>query len=124
MLKILSRNCVRSTSIASKTVGNRFASNVSRGFVRKNVKKTLFFGGLSSIFLYDYVVNDFELAGGGARFLRSIKIAAAISADYTYSLWGLEDESEEYNQVSQQLSQIGLWNDKKNLHLCHLKFRS
>lgn len=43
--------------------------------------------------------NEFEYIGGASRFLRSLKIAAVISADYSWSLFGVDDNTEEYGKV-------------------------
>ncbi|XP_041375628.1 uncharacterized aarF domain-containing protein kinase 5-like [Gigantopelta aegis] len=37
--------------------------------------------------------------GGFVRFLRSLKVGLTISMDYKWSLWGLEEDSEEYLEV-------------------------
>lgn len=84
-----------SVSIHSK----RTITNASHGILRKNKKKTLFFTGVTSLLAYDYTVRDLEYLGGLTRFLRSIKIAALVSADYSYSLWGIEEDSKEYDKV-------------------------
>lgn len=93
------RTILRSSTSVTK-YSRRSLSNSSNGIWSNNKKKTLFFGGIASFIVYDYAARDLELVGGFSRFVRSIKIAAQISFDYTYSLWGLEDdESVEYNQV-------------------------
>lgn len=51
-----------------------------------------------TITVYDST-NEFEYIGGAIRFLRSLKIAAVISADYSWSLFGLTDNTEEYGNV-------------------------
>lgn len=67
--------------------------------MRNNKKKTLFFTSIASLLAYDYAVRDLEYVGGLSRFLRSLKIAVQISYDYTASLWGVEEDSDEYNEV-------------------------
>lgn len=44
--------------------------------------------------------NEFEYCGGAGRFLRSLKIAAFISFDYAWNLYGVDEASEEYSKVS------------------------
>lgn len=44
--------------------------------------------------------NEFQYYGGARRFLRSLKIAAAISFDYSWNLYGVDEKSEEYKKVS------------------------
>jgi hypothetical protein len=104
MFKIIGLNCAKSTNIVSNCVQKRFASNVSRSFLQRNRKKAIFIGGLTSLIAYDYVASDLEIVGGGVRFMRSIKIAALISIDYSYNLWGLQSDSEEYNKVRSSFS--------------------
>lgn len=47
---------------------------------------------------YDAGLRDFETLGGINRFLRSLKIAIQISTDYSIGLYGLIEDSEEYNK--------------------------
>lgn len=44
--------------------------------------------------------NEFKVYGGAQRFLRSLGIAAVISIDYSWSLYGVSEDSDEYNRVS------------------------
>lgn len=44
--------------------------------------------------------NEFQYCGGAGRFLRSLKIAAWISFDYGWNLYGVDEASEEYTKVS------------------------
>lgn len=39
------------------------------------------------------------LLGGIKRFFRSLKIGALISLDYKYNLWGIAEDSNEYNEI-------------------------
>lgn len=79
-------------------------SNVvkSRSSLKTYVKRAIF--GVGTGFIAYDVYNDFEVYGGGTRFLRSIKIAALISLDYTYNLYGLQDGSDIYVQVNSKCS--------------------
>lgn len=43
--------------------------------------------------------NEFKVFGGISRFLRSLKIAALISADYSWNLYGINEGTDEYNRV-------------------------
>lgn len=85
-------NSTRTFIVSSK-------SNVtkSRSLLKTYVKRA-FFGVGTGFIAYD-VYNDFEVFGGATRFLRSMKIAALISIDYTYNLYGLQDGSDTYEQV-------------------------
>lgn len=51
-----------------------------------------------TVTVYDST-NEFEYIGAASRFLRSLKIAAIISADYSWSLFGLDVNTEEYGNV-------------------------
>lgn len=57
------------------------------------------FVALTGTIIYDGF-NDFEACGGFGRFARSLKIAVVISADYMYSLYGLVEDTNEYNEVN------------------------
>lgn len=61
------------------------------------IRRTAFVA-LTGTIVYDGF-NDFEMCGGFGRFVRSLKIAVVVSADYMYSLYGLKEDSEEYNEV-------------------------
>lgn len=54
---------------------------------------------LAGAVAYD-AYNEFEICGGVGRFLRSLKIAALISADYAWSLRGLTEDSDNYCEVN------------------------
>lgn len=45
-------------------------------------------------------LNEFQYSGGATRFLRSLKIAAQISFDYSWNLYGVDEKAEEYEKVS------------------------
>lgn len=55
--------------------------------------------GIIGSVIYDGISNDFEVTGGVQRFLRCFKIAVMISADYSWNLNGLNEDSEEYDVV-------------------------
>lgn len=44
-------------------------------------------------------LNEFQYFGGATRFLRSMKIAAQISFDYSWNLYGIDEKTEEYKKV-------------------------
>lgn len=67
-------------------------------FTLKRYTKGLLFGVTAGSIIYDGF-NDFEVAGGLSRFLRSLSIAATISFDYTWNLYGLESGTELYAKV-------------------------
>lgn len=73
-------------------------ANVKSGFTVKRYAKGLLFGATAGSIIYDGF-NEFEVAGGLSRFLRSLKIAATISLDYSWNLYGLENGTELYDQV-------------------------
>lgn len=76
---------------------NSSASSQS-GVTLKRYTRGLLFGAAAGSIIYDGF-NDFEVAGGLSRFLRSLKIAATISLDYSWNLHGLENGTELYDQV-------------------------
>lgn len=61
-----------------------------------------FFGLTIGSVTYDGY-NEFQICGGIARFVRSLKIAGLISVDYLVSLYGLEPETKEYEQVKKHI---------------------
>lgn len=61
------------------------------------LNRTLF-GVVVGTITYDGY-NEFEVFGGISRFLRSLKIAALISADYMWNLHGINEGTDEYNRV-------------------------
>ncbi|XP_021349976.1 uncharacterized aarF domain-containing protein kinase 5-like isoform X1 [Mizuhopecten yessoensis] len=76
--------------------------------VKYRKSKYLLFGlGLTSIGFGAYYLSLTEqnkrkvrvLLGGCVRFLRSLKIGLLISADYKWTLWNLDEMSEEYDQA-------------------------
>ena len=80
-----------------------FSSNIYRGTKQFNLKKWILVGsstGLIGTVIYDGIVKDFEKTGGIQRFLRCLKIAVIISADYSWNLHNLDEDSEEYDTVS------------------------
>lgn len=64
---------------------------------------------------YDGVVNEFENVQSVQRFLRSLAIGASISADYTWTLWGLSEEDWNYETIMSQVHQRAA---DKILHGC------
>lgn len=68
-----------------------------KSYLKKYIKWTLVGSTVGSIG-YD-ACNDFEVYDGLARFLRSLKIAALISIDYSWNLYGLGKGTEIYEQV-------------------------
>lgn len=66
----------------------------------KDYRKSLIFAGLSSsLICYDHRFRDGQSIQAATRFLRSIMLGAQISLDYSIGLWGLDEESEEYDKV-------------------------
>lgn len=86
-------NLTRSFIVSSKSV------NVKSGTTVKGYLKGLLFGTTAGAIIYDGF-NEFEVAGGVSRFFRSLKIAATISLDYSWSLYGLQNGTELYDSVS------------------------
>ncbi|XP_059620229.1 uncharacterized aarF domain-containing protein kinase 5 [Phlebotomus argentipes] len=76
------------------------ASAVKR---RSPVKGKVFVGLLASGLAYDGVVNEFGVTGAATRFMRSLRIAATISLDYTLSLWGQQEGTPEYDAKKKEV---------------------
>lgn len=91
--KIYTNSVVRRNLITPSSLNSVKSTIPLRKFLRWTVFGATI-GGLS----YD-AYNDFEVGGGLTRFLRSLKIAALISIDYSWNLYGLRDGSDIYEQV-------------------------
>lgn len=87
-------NFPNSSNYASSNQLTKTRSTSSFG---RYLKKT-FLGVVIGAITYDGY-NGFEVFGGISRFLRSLKIAALISADYSWNLYGIKDGTDEYNRV-------------------------
>lgn len=66
---------------------------------RQPVVKYLLFGITTAAIGYDATCNELQNFSGAFRFMRSMKIAAVISADYSWSLFRIPNTSEEYETV-------------------------
>lgn len=64
---------------------------------------------------YDGIVNEFGYSLASVRFMRSAYIACSISFDYNYTLWGLPEDSPNYDQIR---SEIHLRSANKILQGC------
>lgn len=96
---MLSRIAILSVKYCSKITIRTNASAVTPRRLR-NYKKSLVFSSLlGSLAFYDYFAQDAEYLGAALRFMRSLKIAAQISVDYNIGLYGLDEDSEEYDKV-------------------------
>lgn len=93
----------RQLSNRSRSFGKYIAvKNSTKTNSKSNLKHYAKGTFLSIIFgacVYDGY-NEFKICGSVSRFIRSLKIAATISVDYTWSLYGLENGTEEYKEVS------------------------
>ncbi|XP_055531652.1 uncharacterized aarF domain-containing protein kinase 5-like [Wyeomyia smithii] len=54
---------------------------------------------------FDGVCNDFENVQSAQRFVRSLAIGVSISADYTWSLWGLTETDPDYGPTISKVHQ-------------------
>lgn len=99
---MLQRNILKLPMASRQTI--RFHTKVTRSEEPKRTGRLgRFFFGITvatavTVTVYDST-NEFEYIGGASRFLRSLKIAAVISADYSWSLFRLDDKTEEYANV-------------------------
>lgn len=92
--------CVNKSNliVKRKFIKSSTSATVKTGMTLKRYATGLLFGATAGSIIYDGF-NDFEVAGGFSRFLRSLKIAATISLDYSWNLYGLENGTELYDQV-------------------------
>lgn len=100
---MISSRILRVNKFKLKVIRNFIKSSESSisnqsSFTLKRCTKGFLFGVTAGSIIYDGF-NDFEVAGGLSRFLRSLSIAATISFDYTWNLYGLESGTELYDQV-------------------------
>jgi len=83
---------------SSPSLRHQSTSSSSSPYAR-NYKKLIFasvFGGLTA---YDLTIRDGEALGGIERFGRSFKIAFQVSLDYSIGLYGLQEDSKDYDKV-------------------------
>lgn len=93
----------RAVGVSFKKCFNHSSRSASTTVTSRNVKtykkSLVFFGGLASLACFDYFARDAETLGGVLRFMRSFKIACQISIDYNIGLYGLDENSEQYDKV-------------------------
>lgn len=85
-------------------VGRSLNETKSRLNMKRFIKGTLI-GITAGAIAYDGC-NAFQVYGGATRFIRSLKIAAVISIDYSWHLYGLKDGNEEYEKVRHKLAML------------------
>lgn len=102
---MLQRNILRLPKSLRQTM--QFNTKVARSSEPKRSRRIgRYFFGITvatavTVTVYDST-NEFEYIGGASRFLRSLKIAAIISLDYSWSLFGLDRNTEEYGNVCEE----------------------
>lgn len=96
---MLSRIANFSVKHCSKVIIRTNTSAVTSRGLRNYKKSFVFVTFIGSLAFYDYFAQDAEYLGAALRFMRSLKIAAQISVDYNIGLYGLDENSEEYNKV-------------------------
>lgn len=82
-----------------------FATAVKQGSLRNHFKKLAVGGVFSGLLSFDYFIRDAESIGAAIRFARSLKIAVAISFDYSLGLRGFDENSEEYDKAIKEIHQ-------------------
>nr|XP_022335396.1 uncharacterized aarF domain-containing protein kinase 5-like isoform X2 [Crassostrea virginica] len=87
---------LRQKASSSRTSGWK---RVRRGLVYGLTGATVSAGALYGIASEPQRRKVRVLIGGVKRFVRSLKIGTLISVDYKYNLWGLEEDSDEYNEA-------------------------
>ncbi|CRK94097.1 CLUMA_CG007620, isoform A [Clunio marinus] len=98
--------------IVNLSARNGFNSSI-RNMTRKvnsnkltSYKKSLIFlSSFGSLSCYDYFLRDGESLGAALRFCRSLKIALTISLDYNIGLYGLDENSEQYDKTIKEIHQ-------------------
>lgn len=95
----LARKNSFSKLLMQKSVIARYQSTktISKNSIKRYLYRTTF-GIIVGAIVYDGY-NEFEVYGGLSRFLRSLKIAAAISIDYSWNLYGMKEGTDKYDQV-------------------------
>lgn len=97
---MLSRIALESVRHLSQATSRQTPSVVTRKLA--DYRKSLIVAGLgSSLVCFDYFYRDGQSLPAATRFVRSLKVGAEISLDYSFGLWGLEEDSEEYDKVWQ-----------------------
>lgn len=74
----------------------------SKKNLRKFGVKKVLVGVAAGSIAYDGY-NEFEVCGGISRFLRSLRIAAQISLDYSWHLYGVSKNDKDYDKVFQMI---------------------
>lgn len=70
----------------------------------QNYRKTAIISScFGSLFLYDYLMREGQSFGAFHRFLRSAKIAIQISMDYSLGLYGIDENSEDYEKTLKEV---------------------
>ncbi|KAK3765791.1 hypothetical protein RRG08_026262 [Elysia crispata] len=88
---------------------NRSSQEVKRGWKSKFLIGSVATACLGGAFYFSMTEKDRRkmrvFAGGIRRFIRSLSIGIAISTDYKWTLRGLEDDSEEYQNLIKECHQ-------------------
>lgn len=95
----------QSKTLIERTTSKSFYSSISNVKHKgtSNIRKYVVRSAYTSLGIgvaYD-AFNEFQTIGSASRFVRSLKIAATNSTDYSYNLYGLTEESVGYDEVSQ-----------------------
>ncbi|XP_065086804.1 uncharacterized aarF domain-containing protein kinase 5 [Ochlerotatus camptorhynchus] len=94
-------SCLRRNLTSQSGVAPTAQREWKTGRIVLGTTGTLLLGAIG----YDGVVNELENVQSAQRFLRSLAIGVCISADYTWSLWGLSDEDPKYELIMSQVHQ-------------------
>lgn len=96
-LFVISKQLARPYSV-QKSMFGKTSTELGSKISFKNYAKRTFLSMVLGACVYDGY-NDFEVCASIGRFMRSLKIAAIISMDYTWSLYGLKNGAE-YEKVN------------------------
>lgn len=113
-----------SKNIIETATNKVFYSSIPHGNQKKgtnNIRKYIVrvaYTSLGISLAYD-AFNEFQTIGSVNRFVRSLRIAVKNSFDYSYNLYGLSEESQDYNRVSESNNVSGLHVIFINFVFCH-----
>lgn len=106
-------SAIRYNDNTSNMLRNTIRHNFFRQFHRNSTStqikasrlstKRILLAAVAGSIAYDGY-NEFEICGGISRFLRSLRIAAQISFDYSWHLYGVSENDEGYDKVIMAIS--------------------
>lgn len=86
-----------------RSFSRQLQAKKSSNVIGKYKKSFIFSSCLGSLMLYDYAFREGQTIFAIHRFFRSAKIAIQISLDYNIGLYGLKEETEEYEKKLKEI---------------------